>query len=148
MNRSERMAPIAKMAGQQKQQAARQLGDARASVAAENKRLEELIQYKQEYLADFQRRGRAGLAGLALQQFQSFITQLDRAIAQQRDRLKGAEQHVSRQVHHYRQRSGKAIALDNAVEQMKKNESAARDKREQASTDELSARQSTLKRQG
>lgn len=148
MNRSERMAPIARMAGQQKQQAARQLGDARASVEAENKRLEELVQYKHEYLADFQRRGRAGLAGLALQQFQSFITQLDNAIAQQRDRVKGAEHRVNQQAQQYRQRSGKAIALDNAVTNMKQTESAARDKREQAAVDDLSARHGARKPPG
>lgn len=147
MNRSERMAPIAKMANQQKQQAAKQLGDARATVETEAKRLDELVNYRQEYMADFQRRGKAGLAGLALQQFQSFITQLDKAISQQREKVKGAERYVDQHVAHYRQRSGKSVALDSAVEQMKKAETLTKDKREQAVMDELSARQSTLKRQ-
>lgn len=144
MNRSKRMEPIAKLAGQHKQNAAHQLGEARQKASNEDARLKELINYKQEYLAEFQRKGRAGVAGLALRQFQFFVAQLDKAIHQQRERIKGAESNVEQNINNYRLRAGKSQALDNAVDQMRQAETRARDKSEQKLLDELSARQFQL----
>jgi len=139
MNRSERLQPVAKLAGKQEQSAAQALGDARQVQVGEEKRLEELMLYRQEYVIDFQRRGRAGLNGSDLQQFQQFLNQLDRAILQQQQRIQGAVTQVEHRVGQWQQRATKAKAIGNAVGNLQQAEVRQNDKRDQAVQDDRSA---------
>ena len=66
MNRSERLQPVARLADKQERTAAQALGEARQAQVSEEQRLQELLSYRLEYIADFQRRGRAGLNGVEL----------------------------------------------------------------------------------
>lgn len=146
MTRSERLQPVARLAGKQEQTAARALGEARQSQFNEEQRLLELQNYRQEYVADFQRRGRAGLNGVELQQFQQFLNQLDRAIEQQQQRIHGAVAQVEQRTGQWQQRATKAKAISNAVGNLQQTELRQNEKREQAVQDDRSAQRAHQKR--
>lgn len=139
MNRSQRLQPVARLADKQERSAAQALGEARQAQVSEEQRLQELLSYRLEYIADFQRRGRAGLNGVELQQFQQFLLQLDRAIEQQHQRIRGAVVQVEQRVGQWQQRASKAKAINNVVGNLQQTELRQADKREQAVQDDRSA---------
>lgn len=140
MTRSDRLQPVAKLARQGERDAARDLGVARSRQQAEEERLQDLLAYRREYLSDFQRKGRAGVTGSALQQFQQFLGQLDKAIDQQQRRLAGAGAEVQQSTHQWQQRASKSKAIDNVVQNLNAQEAVERDRREQKVTDERNQR--------
>ncbi|NQD38035.1 flagellar export protein FliJ [Permianibacter sp. IMCC34836] len=146
MNRSERLQPVAKLADKQERSAAQALGEARQAQVSEETRLQELIVYRQEYISDFQRRGRAGLNGIELQQFQQFLNQLDKAIEQQQQRIRSALTQVEQRVGQWQQRATKAKAINNVVGNLQQSENRQTDKREQAVQDDRSAQRAHLNR--
>ncbi len=139
MNRSDRLQPVARLADKQQESAARALGEARQSQQSEEQRLQELLVYREEYVVDFQRRGRAGLTGVDLQRFQQFLGQIDKAIEQQHQRIRGALVQVEQRTGQWQQRATKAKAINNAVGQFAQAESLQADKREQAIQDDRAA---------
>lgn len=139
MMRSERLQPVARLADKQERSAAQALGEARQTQTSEEQRLRELQAYRLEYIADFQRRGRSGLNGVELQQFQQFLSQLDRAIEQQQQRIHGAVAQVEQRTGQWQQRASKAKAIGNVVGSLQQSENRQADKREQAVQDDRSA---------
>ena len=144
MTRSDRLQPVAKLARQGERDAARDLGAARSREQAEEERMQDLLAYRREYLADFQRKGRAGVTGAVLQQFQQFLGQLDKAIEQQQRRLTGAGVQVSQSTQQWQQRASKAKAIDNVVSNLHTQEAVERDRREQKAVDERNQRRSAV----
>lgn len=145
MSRSERLQPVAKLADKQERSAAQALGEARQAQVSEEQRLQELLAYRLEYVSDFQRRGRAGLNGIELQQFQQFLNQLDRAIEQQQQRIRGASAQVEQRTGQWQNRATKAKAINNVVGNLQQAELRQSDKREQAVQDDRSAQRAHLK---
>lgn len=145
MSRSERLQPVAKLADKQERSAAQALGEARQAQVSEEQRLQELLAYRLEYVSDFQRRGRAGLNGIELQQFQQFLNQLDRAIEQQQQRIRGASAQVEQRTGQWQHRATKAKAINNVVGNLQQAELRQSDKREQAVQDDRSAQRAHLK---
>lgn len=145
MTRSERLQPVARLADKQERSAAQALGEAKQAQVSEEQRLLELQTYRQEYVADFQRRGRSGLNGIELQQFQQFLGQLDRAIEQQQQRIRGAVVQVEQRTGQWQQRASKAKAINNVVGNLQQSEVRQADKREQAVQDDRSAQRAHLR---
>lgn len=139
MNRSDRLQPVAAIAERKEKDAASALGEARQAVSIEEKRFQDLVQYRQEYISDFQRKGRAGLTGAAIKQFQSFLLRLDQAVEQQRERIQGAQTQVTGKVAQWQQKLGQSRALGQVVNQLSQQEQHERDKKDQRSLDDRAA---------
>ncbi len=139
MNRSTRLQPVVKFAQRNEQAAAQAFGEAQQAVTKEHSKLQELQHYREEYIADFQRKGRAGVSGSAMQQFQHFLARLDEAIAQQVKRVSGASVQVQQKNEQWQEKLTRSRALNNAAGQMQQQERQQQDKREQKESDERSA---------
>lgn len=139
MNRSTRLQPIVKLAHRSEKDAAQAAGDAQQKSQLEQKKLNDLIQYREEYIGDFQRKGRAGVSGAAMQQFQQFLSRLDDAIGQQHQRVNGAGVQVQQKNEQWQEKMTRSRALNNAVGGIKQQEQQLQDKREQKDADERTA---------
>jgi len=139
MNRSTRLKPVVNFAQRNEQDAAQAFGEAQQSVAAEQKRLQDLQHYREEYVADFQRKGRAGVSGAAMQQFQHFLARLDDAIAQQIKRLQGANVNAQQSNEQWQQKLTRSRALNNAVSNFQQLEREHQDRLDQKEADERTA---------
>ncbi len=140
MNRSNRLQPVVQFAHRKEKDAAQELGNAQQQSLQEQTKLVELQKYREEYIADFQRRGRAGVSGAAMQQFQQFLTRLDDAISQQLKRVNGAGMHVQQKSEQWQEKLTRSRALNNAVGNLKRQEQQALDKQEQKDADDRNAR--------
>lgn len=83
---------------------ARQLGSALSRESDNAKRLAMLDDYRRDYLASFERAGKAGLSPAGLMNFHQFLRKLDVAIAQQRQ----AADHAAHQASSARAALGEA----------------------------------------
>ena len=82
MTRAGRMAPVQRVLGQNEQQRARDLGESQQRLAAAEKKLQDLREYRQDYERSFNERAKAGQPVTALRDFQVFLARLDQAIQQ------------------------------------------------------------------
>ncbi len=141
--RSERLAPVTRVAENREQQAARALGEARQELARRERQLQELQTYRHEYAEQFRERAGGGVAAAALRRFQAFLGQLDRAIGQQQQSVAraSADCEQRRQAWALTRRRRQAVQL--AVENCRADERRTAERREQRDTDEHAQRRGT-----
>jgi flagellar FliJ protein len=140
MSRSNRLQPVVQFAHRKEKHAAQEFGDAQHASLQEQKKLQDLQRYREEYIADFQRRGRAGVSGAAMQQFQHFLARLDEAISQQIKRVGGASIAARQKNEQWQEKLTRSRALNNAVTTMQQQEQRLRDRIEQKEADERNTR--------
>ena len=80
MDKSKRLKPIAELNHNREQQAAKLFAMAQADLQQHTLQLEQLQQYRQEYKLKLQNHGQQGISAFQLQEFQRFISQLDKLI--------------------------------------------------------------------
>lgn len=90
--RSERFKVLQRLADRYEQLAAQNLGKSQGNLQQQRMRLQELIEFRQEYTSQFQQVGMQGMDGNSLQALQNFILQLDQIIEQQKQTIQLAEQ--------------------------------------------------------
>jgi flagellar FliJ protein len=131
--KSERIKVLQRLADHREQEAAQKLGQAQQYLDLQQARLEELEQFRQEYTQRFDRDGRTGINGAALQEFQAFLVQLDQIIEQQRQHVELARSESQQQRHHWQERHttteiyGKVVDRYQEHEQRQANRQAQRE---------------------
>ncbi len=140
MSRSERFKPVQRISGDREQKAAQALGDSRRALEAQQKKLEELEQYRHDYYRQYERAGSAGLTAAKLMELQRFLASLNQAIEQQRRQIQMAEQACQRQEALWLQARGKAKAVDKVAERMREDERLQQQRRDQKESDEFAQR--------
>ena len=135
-SRSRRLQPVQDFARRREQDAALALARSQGRLAAGRRQLQELERYREEYSRRFRSAGETGLGGKALQEYQQFLHQLDRAIAAQRQRLAAGEAELGSCREVWQGLRARAQALDLTVERLRSRERRRRDRREQAESDE------------
>ncbi|MGD8525633.1 MAG: flagellar export protein FliJ [Thioalkalispiraceae bacterium] len=131
MKKSQRMLPIKNLAESHEDQAANLLGQSRQTLSQEQSRLEELKQYRQQYLQGFNNAGKNGMSGTQLQHYQRFIQQLDVAIAAQEQRIAQLSQQCEQARHHWQQKHHRTQALDKTVQRYQSHERYQQERKEQ-----------------
>jgi flagellar FliJ protein len=101
--RAKRIQPLIQIAKNAVQEAMSYMGQLQQSIDAEKQKKETLIDYQSEYQNNFKAKGLNGVKGLEIQQFESFMLQINDAMEKQ-----------SSQVHHLQQQLDRAknIYLD------------------------------------
>ena len=84
MKQSTKLQPIANIRKQQEHNAGRLHGEARQEMERQQKQLDELMSYREEYIKGFESVGKSGLSAIQAQEYRLFINRLDEAIMQQR----------------------------------------------------------------
>lgn len=137
MTKSRRLRPVRDVASSRERDAASRLAEARSAAAREAARLKELEAYRAEYarMIDRQTLPAERLAGVRL-----FLANLNRAIAQQAERLRVAEQRQAGFHRAWMSLRTRALALDKVGERYAREEAAETARREQRDADEWAIR--------
>ena len=81
--RAKRMSPLVHLAQKSVNEALSYIGMIQKRIDNEHQKEQSLIEYQAEYMRKFQQAGSEGMSGLNLQQFESFILQIDTALFRQ-----------------------------------------------------------------
>ncbi|WP_455209592.1 flagellar export protein FliJ [Kaarinaea lacus] len=142
MKKSRRMQPLRRVAESKEQQAATELGRAQQQLQNQIDRLNELLNYKTEYLTQFQQTGQNGMPVDRLQSFRSFLEKLDIAVEQQKQAVKIAGELVDKRKYQWFSSRDKVKIFDNVISKIVEQEHKQEDKQEQKDSDDRAQRSS------
>lgn len=134
--KSARLRPVEKLAEDKAKSATEAMVSARQSSDQHQAKLTELMRYRNEYLEQLQSKGRQGISAGELQQYQQFISQIDTAIAHQKEALRSARHELAQKQHQWRTKDSEKRAINNAVNRFRQQENRSRDQKEQQEMDE------------
>ena len=136
MKRSRRLYPVARFAHQQERDAARTLGDSLRQADQQQKQLDDLINYRDQYVAGFQAAGKEGLTAVQLRDYQLFLSRLDSAITQQQKILEDSRRHCELSQTAWQDRHGHSKMIDKVVEDREQAEHRQQERQEQREQDD------------
>lgn len=139
MKKSDRIKSLMQLAEKREQQAVRDLGQARQQMAAQQTKLEELREYREEYRRRFLQDGEQGISGSQLQHFQAFMCQLDQAIENQHQVVEQLAAQCRQQTDHWQQRHQHTRILDKTRDRFARHERHQAERQEQRENDDLAA---------
>lgn len=137
MTRSKRIKPVVDVAERREQEQARHLGAAQTELQQHRHKLEQLIQYRDEYARQFENTGNNGLSVARLQDYRVFLNRLNQAIEQQKDVIRQAEQACEQQRQRWLDSRTRAQALDKVADRYQREEAQSRERQAQIETDEF-----------
>ncbi|MDH5408525.1 MAG: flagellar export protein FliJ [Gammaproteobacteria bacterium] len=136
MKKSERLEPIKEIAANHERDAAHALGQSQATLNEHEMKLQQLKEYRAEYARLFQEHGNRGMDGSQLQAYQTFISQIDLAIEQQRHMIEHANIDRNDKRDEWQTRHSRTQALDKTVQKFRQTEQTQENKREQREQDD------------
>lgn len=140
MTRKNRLDPVLHHAETQQQEAAKRLSQLLQQEKAAQAQLNQLMHYRQEYASA--QLNSVGHTVQELQNQQSFVTQLGKAIEQQDMQLKHIQGQVVQHKTYWQQAKTRCDALSGLIDKQAQYEIRKELHREQKETDELSSRKS------
>ncbi len=145
--RSERFAPLQRLAERKEEAAARALGIARRKLAEAEQRLLELRRFREEYCRQLHNSGQQGLDGRQLQSFQQFLAQLDTAIGQQQSVIEQCRNDCADRTRHWEGCHREQRILDRTIDRFRHQEQRETRRREQKLEDEQTTGRHTRKKE-
>jgi len=118
------------------QTAARRLEVGRRELSAQQARLEELMAYRDEYLEGYRRSMRTGFQAVAMQDYRSFLSHLERAVTQQRQLVAAMAAQARQLAEGWRQEQRQARVMAKVVDRYRIEERRSRESREQRECDD------------
>lgn len=140
MIRSKRMQSIVKIASKEEEVAAKGLAAAIENLDRQGKALHELIAFREDYSERFHKT--VNTNAMAIQQFHSFVAQLNQGIEHQQKVLLQAEQSIEENRQIWIERHNRTRALNKVVENYVQQEHETEEKLEQKLLDEFAMRTS------
>lgn len=138
MTASARLKPVHGFAERKEQDAARAFGESQQKLQGEMDKLEQLRQYRREYMERFHSAARQGIQARRMLDYQTFIAKLDEAIGEQERVLGYAREISAKAKNQWLEKQSRSKALGKVVEHHQVRERQAMDKREQREQDERS----------
>lgn len=145
MDRSKRIKPVAKFAQQQERNAASELGKCRTSLNEHEKKLCELLEYRDEYARRFDESNKGSVDARVMQDYRVFLQRLNEAIEMQRTLVNQGKEACDKQTENWLGRRSRANALDKVVQRYQQASQQKKLKQEQREQDEYSARSDKYK---
>lgn len=127
---------VATLARSAEQKSAQQLKLNQQGHHQQQQQLDQLMRFKQEYEDRLGAIGQNGMAARQLQDYRLFLSKLNQAINQQVHDVEKAEASVGEAREQWREESVRTSALDQLVEQQRREQLETRNKNEQKTTDE------------
>jgi len=94
--RAKRLAPLIQIAQNAVNEALTYIGSLQQKLSSEEEKSNTLLGYQQDYRDSFQDQARVQVSGLQIQQFESFMHQIDDAIAQQNNHIFQLKEQLSK----------------------------------------------------
>jgi flagellar FliJ protein len=140
MTKSKRMQPVARVADQRERQAAVEMAEFRRFLDAQQAKLDELNNYRNDYARHFEQAGRGGMDAARMADYRRILARLNDAIAYQEQRLAGLHNDYVRVRQRWTDTRTRAAALEKVMERYREDEQRAGDRREQGESDERAQR--------
>jgi flagellar FliJ protein len=134
------MRPVVELVENRERDAARQLGISRQKVADQEKRLQELLQYRDEYNKRLTDTTSNSMDARKLHEYQVFLSRLNQAIEQQKQVLLQAQQACEAVSQHWTERRIHARAVTKVEQRYQKQERRKVEQKEQKDMDEHALR--------
>lgn len=139
MTRIRRLQPVVEHTDQQEKRALQELAQSQAMYEIEQQRLQQLRDYKREYLERGETDG--GICSpIQLQEFNRFLQQLDTTIERQLEIVELRQRELEQKRLSWRDRQIDAKVLHKAVERIRRQELREQDRSEQKTMDEFALR--------
>ena len=135
MKASTKLEPIANIRKQQEQNAGRSHGEALRHAELQQKQLNELVNYRNEYIKGFQETGKSGMSAIKIQEYHLFIKRLDDAIAQQKQQVANGQLTCESSQQEWMDKRTKSKIIDKVVENRQDAENLKRQQNEQREID-------------
>lgn len=136
MKKSQRLAPVLYLEEMKEQAAIKNYTNIREQLLQETDKLQELIDYSQEYQIMVQEEGRTGISGERLQSYHHFLNRLATAVSQQQLQVDSVKQQLQESEKLWLKQRGTAKNMDSLIARYAASERLATDKREQREQDE------------
>jgi flagellar FliJ protein len=136
MKRSKKLSPVVNVAQKAAETALMQLGEVNTVWQKDKQQLDDLNQYKQEYLARFRQGDSLMISAQKMLELRAFLVQLDQAIAVQQQQVENSYKRVQYQKTLWMQARTKEQAMQTLVGRYKAEELQQEVKQEQLDNDE------------
>lgn len=136
MKRSKKLSPVVEIAVKAAEAALMKVGEANAEWQQDKQQLDDLHQYKGEYLAKFRRGDSLMISAQKMLELRAFLVQLDQAIAVQQEQVENSYKRVQYQQGLWLQARTKEQAMQTLVGRYKAEESLQEVRQEQLDNDE------------
>ncbi len=137
MNRSKRMQPVKRIAGDRADQAARLYAERRRQHEEQQQRLAQLEIFRGEYRDRLRGSGHAGMGAFQLRNYGAFMARIDVAVNQQKEAVRRAEQDAESSRLAWVQLLGRAQAIGKVIERAQVDERRTAERKQQRLNDEL-----------
>ena len=131
MKQSTKLQPIANIRKQQEHNAGRLHGEARQEMERQQKQLDELMNYREEYIKGFESVGKSGLSAIQAQEYRLFINRLDEAIMQQRQFVESEKNKCEASHQEWLHKRSKSKIINKVVENRQELEHLQKEQAEQ-----------------
>lgn len=142
MKRSKRLMPVLELAESRERQTAQILGESRRKLEAAQRNLGSLMSFRDNYSAQFQRSGNAGLASRQLIEYRIFLAKINTAIADQEKAVHAAQTELRNRQAEWEAARRYSLGIKKVFEQTLGEESRLEEKKQQAEQDERGGRRS------
>ena len=142
MNQSKRMQPVAQMARERADEAARRVAECQRRLEDKQAKIDELLSYRDDYAHGLREKGRGGINAVRVSDYNQFLQRLNKAIEQQRVVLENARRELDSSRQNWLQKQQRARALDTVVSRYERHERHQQSRREQLENDEHARRRS------
>lgn len=142
MTKSDRVKPIVKIALNREREAARIFAESQRVLQESEQRLAEVRRYREEYLENYQARGRGGMSAQQMRTYRNFLQKLDTAVEQQEQSVQLARSEFAQQKLHWMEKHLRTQALDNMRTRYITQEQRDAQRTEQKESDERGLRRS------
>lgn len=136
MSRTRKLDPVIDMARKTTESELIKLAEQNALLQREQNQLDDLMQYRDEYLARFRQGDPMQMSAKKALDLRGFLAQLDQAIQAQQLQVNQSQQVVNRQQQNWLQARNKEQALDSLMARYRADEERKQQKREQRDNDE------------
>lgn len=143
MTKSERVKPIVKVAQNREREAARVFADSQQLLQEREQRLAEVRRYREEYLENYQARGRTGMSAQQMRTYRNFLHKLDAAVEQQEQLVRDAQSALTQQKARWMEKHVRTRALDSMRTRYVTQEQRDLQRIEQKESDERGLRRIT-----
>jgi flagellar FliJ protein len=139
MIKSKRFEPIHEIASSSANDLSRVMGDAGRKVAELEHQLEQLQDYRDEYVRNSTQSSGA-MDAVKLQNYRSFLSRMGEALSQQQKSLENARKEFDKRRAQWSEKRIEAESLNRVVDRFRKEEQNAADRREQREGDDAAMR--------
>lgn len=138
MSASGRLKPIKRIADKKEKVAAEALGKSVENSKQQQNKLEQLKNYRTEYLTSMLIKTEQGMSGDQLHQYHQFLNKLDSIISQQNEAVQQSNYDLSECQTQWQSDNSRASAIGKVICNKQENEAQIANKKEAAQLDEMS----------